>query len=48
MRQAIAKEYAKTVKRLVNGGNGKAMSAPEDQLADEYMPEVFFDFWLRD
>lgn len=44
-RQAIARDYADTVKRLVDGGNWHEMPAPEDQLPDVWMPQTFFDYW---
>jgi len=44
-RQAITKQYAKTVKKLVNSGCWKEMPPPEDQLPDEFMPRDFFQHW---
>jgi hypothetical protein len=47
-RKAIAKQYAKTVKKLVDGGCWKEMPAPEDQLPDNFMPKGFFEYWSRE
>jgi hypothetical protein len=44
-RKAIGAEYAKTVKKLIKGGNWNEMPAPEDQLPDDAMPKEFFEFW---
>jgi hypothetical protein len=44
-RQAIATEYAKTVKKLIKTGTWHEMPAPEDQLPDAAMPKEFFQFW---
>jgi len=44
-RRDIAREYTKTVKRLIHSGSWNEMPAPEDQLPDEYMPAAFFEFW---
>ena len=47
-RQAIAKEYAQTVERLIASGTWEAMPTFEDQLPDDGMPEAFLDYWLDD
>ena len=44
-RQAIATEYAKTVKKLIKTGTWHEMPGPEDQLPDDAMPKEFFQFW---
>jgi hypothetical protein len=46
-RQAIARDYAETVNRLIESGSWNEMPAPEDQLPDAWMPEVFFEYWSR-
>jgi hypothetical protein len=46
-RDAIAKEYAKTVKRLINSRHWSEMPSPEDQLPDDHMPKAFFEFWSK-
>jgi hypothetical protein len=46
-RESIAKEYAKTVKKLVKSRCWKEMPPPEDQLPDEYMPREFFQYWSQ-
>ena len=45
-RQDIAREYSRTVHRLIHGGQWYEMPAPEDQLPDDWMPTEFFDYWL--
>jgi hypothetical protein len=45
-RQDIAREYRRTVHRLIQGGHWCEMPAPEDQLPDDWMPREFFDYWL--
>jgi hypothetical protein len=45
-RHDIAREYARTVHRLIQGGHWYEMPAPEDQLPDDWMPPAFFDYWL--
>ena len=45
-RHDIAREYTRTVHRLIQGGHWCEMPAPEDQLPDEWMPKEFFDYWL--
>jgi hypothetical protein len=32
---------------LINSGCWNEMPAPEDQLPDDYMPEVFIEIWSR-
>ena len=44
-RQAIAKQYAKPVKKLVKAGCWNEMPPPEDQLPDNFMPKDFFQYW---
>jgi hypothetical protein len=44
-RQAIAKDYAKTVKNVIYRGGWNEMPAPEDQLPDDYMPREYSEFW---
>jgi hypothetical protein len=46
--QVIAKQYAKTVKKLVKSGCWTEMPPPEDQLPDEFMPKDFFQYWSHD
>lgn len=46
-RREIAKDYADTVERLMRSGHWHEMPAPEDQLPDDWMPQAFFDYWLR-
>jgi len=45
-RHDIAREYAWTVHRLIQGGLWYEMPAPEDQLPDDWMPPAFFEYWL--
>ena len=45
-RQAIAIDYSQAVERLVQSGNWQEMPALEDQLPDQWMPKMFFDYWL--
>jgi hypothetical protein len=45
-RQDIAREYTRTVHRLIQAGHWYEMPAPEDQLPDDWMPKEFFDYWL--
>ena len=45
-RQEIAREYTRTVHRLIQGGHWDEMPSPEDQLPDDWMPREFFDYWL--
>ena len=47
-RQAIADAYSQTVTRLIASGNWHEMPAPEELLADQWMPKAFFDYWLRE
>jgi hypothetical protein len=44
-RDAIAQEYAAVVTRLIESGKWKAMPTFENQLPDERLPRVFFDYW---
>ena len=46
-RRDIAKEYSQTVERLINSCSWHEMPAPEDQLPGDWMPQAFFDYWLR-
>ncbi len=46
-RLQVAKEYADTVKRLIQSGAWHNAPPPEDQLPDDDMPKVFFEFWTR-
>lgn len=46
-RQAVAKEYAITVEKLIATKQWQEIPAPEDQLPDEYMPKTFGDYWWR-
>ena len=46
-RRNIAKDYSQTVERLIQSGSWQEMPPPEDQLPDDWMPEAFFDYWLR-
>jgi hypothetical protein len=45
-RDDIAREYTRTVHRLIQSGHWHEMPAPEDQLPDDWMPSAFFDYWL--
>jgi hypothetical protein len=45
-RQDIAREYSRTVQRLIQGGHWYEMPAPEDQLPDGWTPAACFDDWL--
>ncbi len=47
IRRAIADEYSKIVKKLIQSGNWHEMPAPEDQLPDDFMPDSFFAYWSR-
>lgn len=47
VRQKIAREYAQAVERLIDSGCWQLMPALEDQLPDDWMPQAFFDYWLR-
>ncbi len=47
-RQAIAKEYAQTVERLIASGTWAEMPTFEDQLPDDWMPKEFLEYWLSD
>jgi mono/diheme cytochrome c family protein len=44
-RRGIAAEYAREVQRLIETGSWTEAPAFEDQLPDEWMPEVFFAYW---
>jgi hypothetical protein len=46
-RRDMARDYSQTVERLIGSGCWQEMPAPEDQLPDEWMPEVFFEYWSR-
>ncbi len=43
----IAKAYSETVERLIRSGRWHDMPPPEDQLPDDWMPPVFFEYWSR-
>ena len=45
-RDDIAREYTRTVHRLIQSGHWYEMPAPEDQLPDDWMSPSFFDYWL--
>jgi hypothetical protein len=45
-RQDIARQYKRTVLRLIKGGHWYEMPAPEDQLPDGWVPAEFFDYRL--
>ncbi len=47
-RQAIARDYAETVVRLIASGGWHMSPALEAQLPDAWMPRAFFDYWLSD
>jgi hypothetical protein len=47
-RQAIAKDYAQTVDRLIHSGRWRECPSPEDQLPDAWMPKAFFEYWLSE
>ena len=47
VRRKITVEYAEAVERLIKSGCWQEMPAFEDQLPDDWMPQAFFDFWLR-
>jgi hypothetical protein len=44
-RTGIAREYAKTVQRLIKRKNWDEIPPLEDQLPDEWMPDAFFTHW---
>lgn len=44
-RQAIAREYAETVDRLIRSGVWHEAPGPEDMLPDDCMPKAFFEYW---
>ena len=44
-RQAIAKEYAAEVDRLIRRGAWDEVPAFEDELPDDWMPQAYFDYW---
>ena len=45
-RHDIARDYSQTVERLIQSGVWHEMSAPEDQLPDDWMPRAFlYSFW---
>jgi hypothetical protein len=44
-RKAIKKEYEQTVERLIKSGKWNDVPATEDQLPDDWMPHVFFEYW---
>jgi hypothetical protein len=41
-RQAIARDYAATVYRLIDSGTWAKVPTFEDQLPDDWMPKAFF------
>lgn len=47
-RSNIAREYEQIVIRLVAAGGWNEMPAPEDMLPDEFMPDLFFQYWFHD
>ncbi len=47
-RRAIAAEYAREVRRLIETGDWSETPAFEDQLPDEWIPEAFFAYWCPD
>jgi hypothetical protein len=46
-RQAIAGAYSQAVENLIQSGRWHEMPALEDQLPDEWMPKVYFEYWSR-
>jgi hypothetical protein len=44
-RAAIAQSHATAVNRLIGSGKWREIPSLEDQLPDDWMPAVFFDFW---
>jgi hypothetical protein len=44
-RAGIAKAYAQAVEQLIGSRKWKKIPPLEDQLPDEWMPEVFFEHW---
>jgi hypothetical protein len=44
-RDAITREYAAVVARLIESGKWKVMPTFENQLPDERLPRAFFDYW---
>jgi hypothetical protein len=46
-RQGIRAEYSQAVARLIESKSWREMPGPEDQLPSDWMPRVFFDYWLR-
>jgi len=46
-RRLIADDYARTVERLIQGGQWDEMPPPEDQLPDAWMPAAFLAYWSQ-
>ena len=44
-REAITREYAAVVTRLIESGKWKVMPTFENQLPGDRMPRDFFDYW---
>jgi len=42
---SIKYDYEQAVKRLINSGKWFDMPPFEDQLPDDMMPQIFFDYW---
>jgi len=47
-RQAIAKEHAAEVDRLIRRGGWEECPGLDETLPDDCMPQAFFDYWVRD
>jgi hypothetical protein len=45
-REAIAHEYAESVRRLIRGGNWVEAPPPDEQLPYDWMPREFFSYWM--
>ncbi len=44
-RTTIAQAYSQAVTELIDSNNWKRIPLLEEQLPDEWMPEVFFTYW---
>lgn len=47
LRRRVVEDYARTVARLIEGGDWQEVPPPECQLPDEYMPREFFEHWQK-
>jgi hypothetical protein len=44
-REQVVAEYADTVRNLIKSGKWNEVPGPEDQLPDDLMPGIFFEYW---